>query len=93
MFAPSTGVAFESRERVSVLLGGEALFHPAGWLGLGIHSHLSVPFEPTQAERRVALAPEVVLIPYAHKARLFHSIYFPYDIHLEAGPARVWSWG
>lgn len=93
MLAPSTGIAFESHEHASLLFGGEGLFHPAEWLGLGIHSHLSVPFEPTQTLRHLVLAPEAVLIPYAHKAGLFRSIYFPYDIHLEVGPARVWSWG
>jgi len=86
-------VALASNLRVSFAVGGEGLYHTAEWLGVGLRSQLSLPFRPSTTDRRLLLAPELVLIPYEHRASLFHAIYFHYDLHLQAGPARVWSWG
>ena len=91
--APSVGAALQSRNRVSLLLGSEGLYHPMNWLGFGIYSHFSKPFEASRPPWRLVLAPELVVIPYAHRVALFDAIYFPYDLHVEAGPARVWSGG
>jgi hypothetical protein len=93
LLAPSIGTALRSRDRVSLVIGGEGLYHPTNWLGFGTYSHVSVPFTPARTAQRVVLAPELVLIPFAHRAGLFDAIYFPYDLHVEAGAARVWSGG
>ena len=89
-FAPATGIEFGSNDNPAWLWGGEVAFYPLDRLGVGLWGAGASPIiEQREHVLCAVVGPELVLVPLSRKAAFARSIYFPYDLHLEAAVVRV----
>jgi hypothetical protein len=92
--AAQAGAAFLGAGEPSVLVGAEALAHPADDIGIGIWGVRGAPVgEQTSGALRGVLAPEVVLVPFHGRGDLLDWRAFACDVHFEVGPAWIQAVG
>lgn len=85
------GSELELDRKPSLLLGGEALYHPKDWIGAGVFGAGAIAVgETTHEVMRGLVSPELVLIPLHGRGVFFEKLWCAIDLHVEVGPAWIW---
>ncbi len=91
--SPILGAAAADPRHPVGLTGIEAVYYPFDEIGFGFFGASALVGGGTAGALRSIASPELVLVPWSGKTAFFHQIYFPFDVHLRAGGARVTTYG